>query len=323
QSGPGTERMEVYLFEPPEHLNVYRYLCSSEFWIDPLKDMLIEKEAFGLMAISRNIASIATLRGSRLTIATTLTSGVPGKHRAGGQSQRRYERVIEQLTHEFMVRIGEAANDTYLQIDDLRGILVGGSGFTKEQFLEGSYMDPRLKSKVIAVIDLGYGGEEGIRELLVRGKDHLENVRYLDEKAIMQNFLSQLARDTGLVTYGEEEVRRALVSGAVDKLLLSEALDLIRVTIKCSNCGMTRQRTVRTEKLQELQEKISSVSCPKCGNINTWNIDTTINLVEELGELAAQSNSSVEVISTETEEGKQLQQAFGGIAAILRFKISE
>jgi peptide chain release factor subunit 1 len=323
QTGPGTEKMEVFIFEPPEHLNVYRYLCSSEFWIDPLLDMLTEKEAFGLMAISRNIASIATLRGTRLSIATTMTSGIPGKHRAGGQSQRRYERVIEQLSHEFMVRIGEAANEEYLALDDLRGILVGGSGFTKEQFLDGTYLDPRLKSKVMAVIDLGYGGEEGIRELLDRGREHFENVRYLDEKAIMQVFLSNLSRDTGLITYGESQVRQALISGAVDKLLLSEEIDLIRVTMKCSNCNAVESRTVKADQFAQFEEEISEMNCPQCNNQNTWNLEENRSLVEELGELASQSNSVVEVISTETEEGKQLMQAFGGVAAILRFKLSE
>jgi peptide chain release factor subunit 1 len=321
QTGPGTEKMEVYLFEPPEHLNVYRYLCSSEFWIDPLLDMLTEKEAFGLIAISRNVAAIATLRGSRLTIATSMTSGIPGKHRAGGQSQRRYERVIEQLAHEFMIRIGEAVNDTYLPIEDLRGILVGGSGFTKEQFLEGTYMDPRLKKRVLAVVDLGYGGEEGIRELLIRGKDHLENVRYLDEKALMQAFLSELARDTGLATYGEKEVRQALVSGAVDKLLLSENLDFLRVSLKCSHCGLIEKRSVKTDAYDKLENEISTAPCPKCNSENTWNVESSVNLVDELGELASQTNTTIEVISAETEEGNQLLKAFGGIAAILRFKL--
>ena len=322
ETGPGTEKMEVHLFEPPDYLNVYRYLCSSEFWLDPLQDMLIEKEAFGLMAISRNEAAIVTIRGNHLNIVISITSGIPGKHRAGGQSARRFERVIEQLTHEFMIRIGENANEVFLGMEGLRGLLVGGSGFTKEQFLDGKYLDQRLKPKVIAIIDLGYGGTEGIRELLDRGREHLENVRYLDEKAIMQRFLGELSKDSGLVTYGEKEVRKALIAGAVDILIISEAVDLTRVLIVCSNCDQKESLTKNPLDLQKLKQNIANEKCPNCNNANTWGINEKVSIVDDLTELAQATNATVEMLSTETEEGTQLYQGFGGIAAILRFRFT-
>ena len=40
-----------------------------------------------------------------------------------------------------------------------------------------------------------------------------------------------------------------------------------------------------------------------------------------MARLAEQANTDVEIISTETEEGQMLKKAFGGIAAILRFKM--
>ena len=42
--------------------------------------------------------------------------------------------------------------------------------------------------------------------------------------------------------------------------------------------------------------------------------------IDDLAELAELANTDVEVISTETEEGQMLKNAFGGIAAMLRFK---
>jgi peptide chain release factor subunit 1 len=36
--------------------------------------------------------------------------------------------------------------------------------------------------------------------------------------------------------------------------------------------------------------------------------------------LAEYSNAEVEIISSETEEGQMLKNAFGGVAAMLRFK---
>jgi len=45
------------------------------------------------------------------------------------------------------------------------------------------------------------------------------------------------------------------------------------------------------------------------------------DIIDDVGELAALSNTEVEVISTETEEGQMLKNAFGGVAAMLRFKV--
>ena len=44
--------------------------------------------------------------------------------------------------------------------------------------------------------------------------------------------------------------------------------------------------------------------------------------VKRLGELAENSKAEVMIISTDSEEGKSLQKAFGGLAAILRYPIN-
>jgi peptide subunit release factor 1 (eRF1) len=46
-------------------------------------------------------------------------------------------------------------------------------------------------------------------------------------------------------------------------------------------------------------------------------------LIDDFARLAEYTNSQVEVISTETEEGQMLKNSFGGLAAILRFRIHE
>jgi peptide chain release factor subunit 1 len=52
-------------------------------------------------------------------------------------------------------------------------------------------------------------------------------------------------------------------------------------------------------------------------------IAETQELIENFAQLAEYANTDVEVISAETEEGQMLKNSFGGIAAILRFKLQE
>ena len=58
---------------------------------------------------------------------------------------------------------------------------------------------------------------------------------------------------------------------------------------------------------------------PKCNAPSFDGVDKK-DVVDDLAEMAELSNTDVEVISTETEEGQMLKNAFGGIAAMLRFK---
>ena len=50
-------------------------------------------------------------------------------------------------------------------------------------------------------------------------------------------------------------------------------------------------------------------------------VGETEDVIDDFVALAEEVGSEVEIISTETEEGTQLLKAFGGIGAILRYKI--
>ena len=123
-----------------------------------------------------------------------------------------------------------------------------------------------------------------------------------------------------MVTYGEAEVRSALEAGAVKMLLLSEGLDINRVKVKCSACGHEEQHTVKNINLINFEQELTDKNCPKC-QAPSLAIEEKQDIVDNLAEMAEYSNTDVEVISTETEEGQMLKNAFGGIGAMLRFKM--
>ena len=316
KGGPGTEKMEKYVLEPPEPVVTYWYKCNNEFFLEPLEYMIEEHDVYGVAVIDRNEATYATLKGKRETILGHLTSGVPGKHKAGGQSQRRFDRVIEDLAHQFLKRIGDHMNEALLPLkDDLKGIIIGGPGFTKKDFYEGDYLQYELKNKVLTIVDTSYTGEEGIREVIAKSTDDLENLDVMHEKKLVQRFIKELIKEKGLASYGEDEVRKNVIMGAVDVLLLSEDLTSMRKTFTCPSCGYEKEITVKTQsEADSLEEK-----CPNCNE--TLKETSSIDLTDEFVEKAEEMNTDVEFISTETEEGMQLFRAFGGIAAVLRYYV--
>ncbi len=137
----------------------------------------------------------------------------------------------------------------------------------------------------------------------------------------MQQFLYEIGHDTGLATYGEEEVERSLNIGAVKTLILSEDLDLVRATVKCTNCNYQKQETMQSQALLAYEQSLTGQSCPEC-KTQTLNLTETKEIIDDLAELAEQAGAEVEVISGQTEEGQMLKKSFGGMAAVLRFKLS-
>lgn len=320
QNGPGSERVETYVIEPPEPINIWLYRCDSRFHTEHLQDLLKEKETYGILVIDATATSLATLEGNRLQIVDEITSGVPGKHRAGGQSARRFERLREAQLLSYYKRVGEHANKAFLSLPNLKGIIIGGPGPTKYDFEKGDFLHYTLKDKIIDTIDTAYVSEQGVQEIVDKAPQILQKVRYVEEKRIMQEFLYEIGHDTGLATYGEEEVKRSLKMGAAKTLLLSEDLDLVRVAVKCTNCGYQKQEIMKTQAFLAFKQSLIGQPCPKC-KTPTLTIEETKEIIEDLAELAEQAGAEVEVISGQTEEGQMLKKSFGGIAVVLRFKL--
>jgi len=133
--------------------------------------------------------------------------------------------------------------------------------------------------------------------------------------------MKEITSDTGFATYGLEEVQKALNMGAVDTLILSEKLDKFKIRVECSNCGYKEEHTAKERELSKVESSFQETSCLQC-NSNNFNVVDKISMIEELGETAESMGTTVDIISSETEEGEMLYSTFGGIVAILRFKLS-
>ncbi len=320
QNGPGSERIEIYVVIPLEPIHIYLYRCDAKFKTEHLQDLLKEKETYGILVIDSSAATLATLRGRRLEVKDDLTSGIPGKHRAGGQSAARFQRLREAKLLSYFKRVGKHADELFLKIPDLKGLIIGGPGPTKQDFTKGDYMRYTLKDKIIATIDTAYVGDQGIKEVMEKSSKILKSVRYVEEKRVVQDFLYEIGQDTGLATYGEKDVKQNMEIGAVKTLLLSEDLDAAQVTVNCTTCDYIEHKTLKRQTFSDFRESVTKKPCPKCA-MPTLDVVEIEDLIDILAELAEQFGSDVEIISTETEEGVMLRDSFGGIAATLRFKL--
>ena len=218
----GTQDVQIWLFEPPKPLNTRLYRCDQIFVVDPLKEMIQVDEIYGLLVIDRQQATIGLLEGTRIKAIQGLTSGVPGKIKAGGQSSQRFHRITEGLAKDFYRRVAEEMKKEFFELPRLKGILVGGPIPTKEDFLEDGQLATKLKEKVIAVKDIGYVDEHGLELLVEESREDIAQQELIKEKDVLNKFFETLGKTPNKIAYGEERLSTALTRGAVETLLISK-----------------------------------------------------------------------------------------------------
>lgn len=315
----GVGDMQTFTLIPPEPIGIYYYRCEHRFMLEPLWEILEHEDSYGILVIDAKDATFATLKGQRADIIKDMTSGVAGKTRAGGQSSRRYERLRQMHLQEYFNRVGDTMTDVFLNIPNLQGIIVGGPGPTKEEFLKGNYLHHEIKEKVLTTVDTGYTGHEGVKELVTRSRSFLEQVRHTQERKVVQEFLKHLGEDDGLATYGEEEVMQQLKNVNIYTLLVSDSIRRWLVTLECRTCGYKETRIVDMDNYEEFENSISDLNCLKCEGGN-YEIIEREDLIEILVKMAEDAEARLEVVSTHTEEGEMLYRSFGGIAAITKYR---
>lgn len=447
----GKTDLKLWSFEPSEKMNVKLYWCDQVFVLDPLKEMVREKEIYGLIVLDANEASVGFLKGKQIVQAKKMESTVPAKSIKGGMclhehtvvnngeinkiskikegnrvlsfnfksksftfskvrgvkrrkaeivfkiitdlgneivttpehifftgnlssitekaaedikigdtllsldstdaqklaatnvigkelikadgyffdlflpqtanfvangllvhnSQMRYDRIRDDALNEFFTKVAEVASNIFLEIPELKGIIIGGPGPNKEIFFKNEYLNYQIQKKVLGVKDVGYTGEEGLEELVKRSEDLIKESKYNKEREILQKFFTGLQKN-GNVVYGYENVRKALDLGAADTLLLSEDFSMLRVKFKCQ-CGFSKQLDIKPEQK-------NSQKCDNCGS--TMIVDEEQDMTEILIKDAENFGTKVVWISVDTEEGRQFRN-IGAIGAFLRYKISQ
>ena len=220
----GAQDIQSWLYEPPKPLNVRLYRCDQVFITEPLKEMLAIEEIYGILAIDRQQATIGMLEGKQIKVLRTFTSGVPSKIRAGGQSSQRFHRITEGLAKEFFRRVADGMKEVFFDMPKLKGILVGGPIPTKEEFLETGELVTKLKEKVIAIKDVGYVDEHGLKLIVESSQEDIANQELIKEKNMVNKFFETVGKSKEKATYGEDKVKLALQRGAAGIILISKAL---------------------------------------------------------------------------------------------------
>ncbi|MBI5035736.1 peptide chain release factor 1 [Candidatus Micrarchaeota archaeon] len=300
----GKVDIQLFTLEPPVPLGVQFYRCESVFVTEPLEELAEKTDAYGLVVMDGKEATVAFLRGKKIDVVKRLESTAHQKVSKGGQSQARYSRLHTEGVEYYYKRVGEAM-DAFVGAKNFKGVILGGPGPAKHDFLKQKSYNYQLK--ILGVVDTGYTDEFGLREVLEKSDEIMSEQEAIVEKKLMDEFLRQVVKG-GLVMYGMKDIRQALEGRQIDKLLVSEGLELKKFTYACSQCAKTKE---------VYGEKPSEGECECGGKMNLQKGEDVLN---DLVGKAEEQGVQVIMVSQDTAEGAQFYATFKGLGAFLRYK---
>jgi protein pelota len=168
---------------------------------------LSQKAILTFVSLDEDIATIAVLRHSGVQWITDIDSKRSGKMYESKDTENEYFGEIISV-----VRTNKTKDST---------LVIVGPGFTKEHFIKhGKEKEPQLFEKFI-VHGTGHSGMNGVQEAIKTGvvEQITKENRVVFETNLVEKLFGEIKKN-GLATYGEQEVKNALMNGAVERLLI-------------------------------------------------------------------------------------------------------
>ncbi|PWW73209.1 peptide chain release factor eRF/aRF subunit 1 [Tuber magnatum] len=313
----GKERKINIDFEPFKPINTSLYLCDNKFHTEALSELLESDSKFGFIVMDGSGALFGTLSGNTREIVHKFSVALPKKHGRGGQSALRFARLREEKRHNYVRKVAELAVQNFITNDkvNVSGLILAGSADFKTDLAQSELFDQRLQVKIIQVVDVSYGGENGFNQAIELAGETLSNVKFVQEKKLINKYFEELSQDTGKVCYGVEDTLKAMELGAAETVIVFENLDVTRWVLKNSEGDVI---TLHTNKIQEQdREKFMDKATGQ-----EMEITEQISFLEWLAEKYQDFGATLEFVTDRSGEGNQFVKGFGGIGALLRYKVN-
>jgi len=257
-------------------------VVDSSPYIRPIVRILDEWESYTLVIINSNSAKIFSISMGSVDDIKKLSKDIMNKHKKGGWSQARFNRLRRGAIKEFFKEVIEE-----LEKRSDERIVLAGPGTSKNKLKE--MLPKTLQEKIVELIDISVEDEDKLIKQSIQLIS--ENEKRKSSEAV--NHLKAEILKEGLAVYGVKETLDAVKNGQVELLIIEKDYKLKGWI--CENC--------------QYVEEGSKSTCPYC-NKETSEVD----VFEEILEFAERTDSKVEF--TDDEQLADL----GHIGGILRYK---
>uniref|UniRef100_A0A2I2Y8N1 Eukaryotic peptide chain release factor subunit 1 n=1 Tax=Gorilla gorilla gorilla TaxID=9595 RepID=A0A2I2Y8N1_GORGO len=259
----GKEKKVNIDFESFKPINTSLYLCDNKFHKGALTALLSDDSKFGFIVIDGSGALFGTLQGNTREVLHKFTVDLPKKHSRG--------------RHNYVQKVAETAVH------------------------QSDMFDQRLQSKVLKLVDISYGGENGFNQATELSTEVLSEVKFIQEKKSIERYFDEITQDTRKYCFGVEDTLKTLEKGAVEILMVYENLDIMRYVLYCQEKDKSHFTDKETGQEHELMESMP--------------------LLEWFANNYKKFGATLEMITDKMQDGSRFVKGFGGIGGILRYRV--
>jgi peptide chain release factor subunit 1 len=251
-------------------------------YIHQIAELADAWQAYTLVLLNSNHAKIFSFSCGELSEEGDLSKDIMNKHKKGGMSQARFQRLRKGSIHAFLIEVVESLGKMTQE-----NIILAGPGEAKKQFRD--LLPFQLRKEVIAEVDVSIDDACG---LVDETKEIIKEKRAEEHRQLLDLIQSEILKN-GLAVYGVTETLAAVKNGQVEALLVEK--DATQKGWVCEQC-------------QRIEDGTVSV-CPGCGKSAS-----EVNIIEEIIKLAERTGAIVGF-----SQDERLQK-IGPVVGLLRFK---
>ena len=189
------------------------YVAGKKPYLKPFRDILKTNYHIILVIIDQKSAHIRYLQGNKILADEKSSINLQGRHKKGGQSQKRFLRARQTLIQGFFKRTAKKVSD--MDSNDVKILFLGGVGNAKIGFHDELNSELKMKSRFMDNVSFNTSmnivNKKIIKHLYDYRKKHVLEVVSKFEKAIKDK----------LIVRKNSEIQKALKIGAVNILLVS------------------------------------------------------------------------------------------------------
>jgi peptide chain release factor subunit 1 len=318
----GKEKKVNIDFEPHKPINTSLYLCDNKFHTEALSELLESDTKFGFIVMDGNGTLFGTLAGNTRDVIHKFQVDLPKKHGRGGQSAVRFSRLREEARRNYLRKVAELAVTHFITNDkvNVAGLILAGSADLKTELSLSELFDQRLQTKIIKIVDVSYGGENGFNQAIDLSVESLSNLKFVQEKKLIGSYFDEISQDTGKYCFGVDDTLKALEMGAVQNLIVWENLEIQRYVLRDST---TSQHVVHPTAEEERNRSfLVDTSAPTSGKAADMEVVEHKPLLEWFAENYQDFGTTLEFITNKSQEGAQFCKGFGGIGGLLRYRVN-
>lgn len=218
---------KCFAFSPPRQVLKAYYRCDKMFHVDPIRDLFSSQvRKFGLVWVYADLVDVYTFFPTgEMQKIRHISAHLKNSHKHGGQSQKRFERLITQQREGHMKHVCEVISQIFQPIVDdedekkekekVEHLFFAGASQKKNEMMQNVI----LKNVPMSIINCS--DRDTPIQIVKNLHIHLQQSSPADKT--IQLFYAQLHQ--GSVIYGEEEVKLAVNGGQVKTLISTNEQD--------------------------------------------------------------------------------------------------